>query len=461
MVQQDRWATRILESAPDAILILDAAGLVLQANDAADALFGLSRSRMVGSRLPNLLTPGAARTDGRRSARISGNASRGPFDVELTEVDCKGHPALSAAFLRELPPAAATPDGQNGLGLDGRSLDGTFSDEFYPVLGAGNGGGPLGSDGIRGLLHPAEGQAVRDLLAALKREPGTTARAGIETETRLLRPDGTMREIRLRGRVDRDQGGELAFAVGVVQDVTSQRNDERLAAARAALTRALDDWPQLGDGIAVLLQRFGSALGLPVGSLWTWSEPAARLGCRVSWSAHSLDAGAFEAAARAMTFPPHSGAISLAWDSGRAVVAPDLTADLTAYPPQAVAALGLTAGLAFPAVGAEGTIAVAAFYGAEPLDTSVRLLQTLDSMGHELGRFLDLRRGQAERHGLTARELEILRHAADGKRGPDIARLLVISPSTVKTHFENIYEKLGVNDRAAAVAQALRVGLIA
>ena len=159
--------------------------------------------------------------------------------------------------------------------------------------------------------------------------------------------------------------------------------------------------------------------------------------------------------------PPHSGAISLAWDSGRAVIAPELSADLAAYPPQAVAALGLTAGLAFPAVGENGTIAVAAFYGAEPLETSEQLLHTLDSMGHELGRFLDLRRGHAERRGLTARELEILRHAADGKRGPEIARLLVISPSTVKTHFENIYDKLGVSDRAAAVAQALRAGLIA
>jgi two-component system nitrate/nitrite response regulator NarL len=35
-----------------------------------------------------------------------------------------------------------------------------------------------------------------------------------------------------------------------------------------------------------------------------------------------------------------------------------------------------------------------------------------------------------------------------------------VSPSTVKTHFENIYEKLGVGDRAAAVAHALRIGLI-
>jgi len=64
------------------------------------------------------------------------------------------------------------------------------------------------------------------------------------------------------------------------------------------------------------------------------------------------------------------------------------------------------------------------------------------------------------RPSLTERELEVLRLAAGGSPGPQIAEQLVISPTTVKTHFENIYEKLGAPDRAAAVATALRLGLI-
>ena len=61
---------------------------------------------------------------------------------------------------------------------------------------------------------------------------------------------------------------------------------------------------------------------------------------------------------------------------------------------------------------------------------------------------------------LTERELEVLRLSATGIPGPEIARRLVISPTTVKSHFENIYAKLEVPDRAAAVASALRLGLI-
>jgi ATP/maltotriose-dependent transcriptional regulator MalT len=61
---------------------------------------------------------------------------------------------------------------------------------------------------------------------------------------------------------------------------------------------------------------------------------------------------------------------------------------------------------------------------------------------------------------LTPRELELLGLAADGLSGPDLARELFVSPATVRTHFENIHDKLEVRTRAAAVAKAMRLGLI-
>jgi DNA-binding CsgD family transcriptional regulator len=61
---------------------------------------------------------------------------------------------------------------------------------------------------------------------------------------------------------------------------------------------------------------------------------------------------------------------------------------------------------------------------------------------------------------LTQRELDLLQLAAQGLSGPQVADELVLSSATVKTHFENIYAKLGVRDRVAAVATALRFGLI-
>lgn len=69
-------------------------------------------------------------------------------------------------------------------------------------------------------------------------------------------------------------------------------------------------------------------------------------------------------------------------------------------------------------------------------------------------------RGRPERPLLTAREREILVYVAEGRGAPEIAGLLHLSPATVKGHLQSLYEKLGVSERAAAVAEAMRRGLL-
>ena len=61
---------------------------------------------------------------------------------------------------------------------------------------------------------------------------------------------------------------------------------------------------------------------------------------------------------------------------------------------------------------------------------------------------------------LSPREREILGLIAAGELAPDIAKRLGLSPATVRTHLQHLYEKLGVSDRAAAVAAAMRRGML-
>jgi two-component system nitrate/nitrite response regulator NarL len=61
---------------------------------------------------------------------------------------------------------------------------------------------------------------------------------------------------------------------------------------------------------------------------------------------------------------------------------------------------------------------------------------------------------------LSDREIEILREVAAGHSAGEIADNLGLAESTVKTHLTRIYDKLGVSERAAAVAVAIRAGLI-
>lgn len=61
---------------------------------------------------------------------------------------------------------------------------------------------------------------------------------------------------------------------------------------------------------------------------------------------------------------------------------------------------------------------------------------------------------------LTERELQVLRGMSEGKSNAEIGRDLFVSEDTVKTHARRMFRKLGARDRAHAVAEAFRSGLV-
>jgi LuxR family maltose regulon positive regulatory protein len=83
-----------------------------------------------------------------------------------------------------------------------------------------------------------------------------------------------------------------------------------------------------------------------------------------------------------------------------------------------------------------------------------RLLAAVDNIGD----ITPVRQGLIE--PLSERELDVLRLLGSDLDGPDIARELVVSLSTVRTHTRNIYAKLGVNNRRAAVRRAEELDLL-
>jgi two-component system, NarL family, response regulator LiaR len=72
----------------------------------------------------------------------------------------------------------------------------------------------------------------------------------------------------------------------------------------------------------------------------------------------------------------------------------------------------------------------------------------------------ELQAAHEEPEHLTARELEVLQHVADGLANKEIARKLRISEKTVKSHVSTILDKLGAESRTQAAMHATRLGLV-
>ena len=317
-------------------------------------------------------------------------------------------------------------------------------------------------------LEPAEGVPSRQVLldvthpddtARVVRYADNLLRARIPSplDYRVISPKGGVRHLRSTvSAVDRD-GSNARVIVGSVQDLTAERRAEREIASRIAATSALAAWESFEQGMDGLLGGLVDALGARAGAAWLPDGEA--LVAKVFWSKDAAATSEFEAATQSLRLSRGSGLPGRVWE------AKTPSAELTASPEcergEAAAGAGLRGLVAIPVVHAGELLAVVELASTEETTLTERFARSLAGIGHEVGEFLAHRRGELVPPPLTARELEVLQLAAQGYSGRQIAERLRISPATIKTHFEHIYSKFGVRGRAAAVAQALRAGLIA
>jgi PAS domain S-box-containing protein len=472
------WAARAVSAAPVAVITIDQDDHVVWANAAAADLLDRPAEQLPGTAAGGLLTGAEGEpldflADGATAPARARRPGGAVVDVRLAVVATGDEPPLRTAFVtpnplptaREALLADAEQLSQTGSWtLDLDTMEAAWSDGLYRIHGLEPQSVPAGIDLLLQRVPSDERERVSHLLRSIVEHPDSVPRRGMDVEYRTVRTDGSIRHLRALGRVERDADGLPVRWVGAAQDVTEQRVTERELHAHFAVGQALRDWDTFEEGVVDLLSRLGTALDHPYGALWTWDEEAQHLVCRAFWNAPGVETAseptAFEVATRAMEFAAGEGAPGRAFAGQEPVVAEDLTADPGFGRPDAAAELGLRSGIAFPAVDDGRPLAVLTFYSLDRRAPTPRLHRTLTGIGRELGRFLSRRRAQLEDRRLSQRELEVLRLATEGHTGPAIAERLFVSPATIKTHFEHIYEKLGVRDRAAAVALALRTGII-
>jgi DNA-binding CsgD family transcriptional regulator len=327
-----------------------------------------------------------------------------------------------------------------------------WSDNLYRLLGYEPGERPPSADAAAQRMARSDAQILRADLARGPDEQLAPAR-----RRRVLLPGGSVRvlEGRAVGGWRADESGRPVLT-GTVRDITDELTAARAARWRRGLEELFRAWGSSpGDPGERILEVLARALGVSAASLWVPRE--VRLEPAASW-AHEEPAGraAFSAAIAAFSPREGVGLAGLAWESGHAAVlragsGPGATRLLPG---------GRRPVLAVPALRGNEVLAVLVFYSHSCIEGGEQLRAELSASRATLGVLLAHHLQLGRESALTARELEVLQLAADGLDGRDIERRLRLSRSTVKSHFENIYGKLAVGNRAAAVARGLRDGLI-
>jgi DNA-binding CsgD family transcriptional regulator len=328
-----------------------------------------------------------------------------------------------------------------------------WSDNHFRLYGLTPGAIVPTNDWVLAHVHPADRERVEAALHGLEssNEPRVL-------DYRVVRDNDVVRYFRSTLAFEEEgEQGERRL-VGTVQDLTSQDSLARKLAAHAAVSKALDEWEDFDQGTESLLAGIGVAMNLPFGALWVPRD--AVLVATSIW--HVESAAMSKLAESTRDWHPGHGETTLgrAWVERRPVASAGSAVRSTACRAAALRDAGIVSVIAIPAVAADEALAVLEFLSPEPVELNDRMLRALVGMGHEVGYFLAQRRGDLTVHVLTPRETAVLQLAARGVTAADIATRLVISPATVKRHFEDAYARLGVSDRASAVAEAMRQGLI-
>jgi DNA-binding CsgD family transcriptional regulator len=330
-----------------------------------------------------------------------------------------------------------------------------WSDNLFRIFGLQPGEMAPSPDFVVSRVHSDDRARVLDLLATVQAD-GIGERG---VEYRIVHDDGSVRTLRVTVAVAAEpDADEPRRIVGSIQDVTLQRRQDRQLAAHVAVTQALDGWTGLESGAKGLLAGLANALELPFATFWV--PDGDELVATVVWHLPSDALASIAESTRA--WRPGLGSATV----GRAFVErrPIIVADASVGSPPARAAgirhAGLSGALLVAAVDGDETLAVCEFLLVEPPEPTERLVRVLKGIGTEIGHFLSHRSGEMTAAVLTPREVAVLQLAAEANSAIRIAEELHLSPATVKRHFERAYAALGVSDRAAAVGEAMRRGLI-
>jgi PAS domain S-box-containing protein len=206
-----------------------------------------------------------------------------------------------------------------------------------------------------------------------------------------------------------------------------------------------------------LLAAIGDSLGWDFGGWWEVYREDAAMRCIETWRSVALQDGDFESLTRRTTLVRGAGLPGRVWDTGEPAWIEDVTADPN-FPRGAGAALaGLRSGFAFPVHSARGVLGAIEMFASRVHEPDDELLETMASLGSQLGQLIERRRAEREVRESNERRRAILEAALDcvitiDERG----RVVEFNPAAERTFGYRRVEAIGSEMAELIIPPALR-----
>src|SRR5262245_11087371 len=183
---------------------------------------------------------------------------------------------------------------------------------------------------------------------------------------------------------------------------------QRRFAAEYATAQVLADASRLAEATPRILEAICTTLGWEHGALWRVDDGAGVLRCVATWHVAGAPLDEFEALSRSTTFVRGQGLPGRVWATGQPAFISDVLEDAN-FPRAPVAAReGLHAAFGFPIVLAADVLGVMEFFSREIREPDASLLTMLETIGSQIGQFIERRRAEEELDRFFSLSLDLL-----------------------------------------------------
>jgi PAS domain S-box-containing protein len=427
--ENDNRYRTIFESAPHFTALLDAAGIVLEANRAALALGSFQQRDVVGR--PLWETPWwseslEARAMLRQAAEqaAAGRVAEGEIELGICGMSAKAlefsivpvstvdgaatafvfearditkrkaaEAALQETLARHQAVLASTLDPV--ITIDGYGIMQSVSRSVRRVLG-------YEPEELIGrnisMLMPEPHRSMHDAYLAKYRETGQTNIMGRTRQFDALRKDGVAVPIELSvARVD-VPGQQLPLFTGIIHDISDRKRAERELALLQSLALAISESRSMTEALTLTIQTICEAAQWDYGEVWIpeATQDGDRLRPVLRWSRPDRGFEAVEAASEGLTFELGRGLPGRVWQAKRTIWLGDLDSLMhTEYTRSRIAVeSGVTAVVGLPILSQDEPVAVLLFFLRDTHNEPPRLLDLVTAAAAPLGNAI--RRKQAE-----------------------------------------------------------------